>query len=53
MNREGEYKRTIVKVPKLTDDIKTRDHNYPRDKPIGNLLTGWVVSGIRPHGCRR
>jgi hypothetical protein len=45
-SREGEYKRTIVKVSKLTDDIKTGGHNYPRDKSIGNLFTGWAVSGI-------
>ena len=46
MNREGEYQRTIVKVSKLTGDIKTGGHNYPWEEPIGNLLTGWVVSGI-------
>jgi hypothetical protein len=45
-NREGEYKRTIVKVSKLSDDIKTGGHKHPRDKPIGNLFTGWAVSGI-------
>jgi len=45
-SREGEYKRTIVKVSKLANDIKTGGHNYPRDKPIGNLFTGWAVSGI-------
>jgi hypothetical protein len=28
------------------DDIKTGDVMLPRDEPIGNLLTGWVVSGI-------
>ena len=39
MNREGEYQRTIVKVSKLTGDIKTGGHNYPWDDPIGNLLT--------------
>ena len=50
--REGEYKRTIVKVSKLTDDIKTGGHNYPRDKPIGNLFTGWAVSGIEMAGAR-
>lgn len=27
-------------------DIKTGGDNYPRDEPIGSLLTGWVVSGI-------
>jgi len=46
-SREGEYKRTIVKVSKLTNDIKTGGHNYPRDKSIGNLFTGWAVSGIK------
>ena len=46
MDREGEYKRTIVKVSKLTGDIKTGGHNYPRDESIGNLLTGWAVPGI-------
>ena len=39
MNREGEYQRTIVKVSKLTGDIKTGGHNYPWEEPIGNLLT--------------
>lgn len=28
------------------DDIKTGEVMLPRDKPIGNLLTGWAVSGI-------
>ena len=46
MDREGEYKRIIVKVSKLTGDIKTGGHNYPRDEPTGNLFTGWAVSGI-------
>jgi hypothetical protein len=45
-SREGEHKRTIVKVSKLTGDTKTGGHNYPRDKSIGNLFTGWAVSGI-------
>ena len=27
-------------------DIKTGDLVFLRDQPIGNLLTGWVVSGI-------
>ena len=45
-SREGEYKRTIVKVSKLTNDIKTGGHNYPRGKSIGNLFTGWAVSGV-------
>jgi len=45
-NREGEYKRTIIKVSKLIADIRTGGHNYPRDKSIGNLFTGWAVSGI-------
>lgn len=27
-------------------DIKTGGDNYPRDEPIGSLLTGWVVSRI-------
>ncbi|KKM64868.1 hypothetical protein LCGC14_1497060 [marine sediment metagenome] len=45
-NREGEHKQIIVQVSKLKTDIKTGGHNYPRDKSIGNLLTGWVVSGI-------
>lgn len=45
-NREGEHKQIIVQVSKLKTDIKTGGHNYPRDKSIGNLLTGWMVSGI-------
>jgi len=28
------------------DDIKTREVMLPWDKSIGNLLTGWAVSGI-------
>ena len=28
------------------DDIKTGEVMLLRDEPIGNLLTGWVVSGI-------
>ena len=28
------------------DDIKTGEVMLPRDEPIGNLSTGWVVSGI-------
>jgi hypothetical protein len=46
VNREGERKRTIVEVSKLTADIKTGGHNYSRDEPIGSLPTGWAVSGI-------
>ena len=45
-SREGEYKRTIVKVSKLTNDIKTGGHNYPRDKSIGNLFTGWALNDM-------
>jgi len=30
----------------LIDDIKTGDLVFLRDQPIGNLFTGWVVSGI-------
>jgi hypothetical protein len=44
-DREGEYKRTIVKVSKLTDDIKTGGHNYSRDEPIGEPAD-WV-GGVR------
>jgi ribosomal protein L2 len=33
-------------VESALDDIKTGEVMLPRDKPIGNLLTGWVVSGI-------
>lgn len=33
-------------MSKLITDIKTGDHNYPRDKSTGNLFTGWAVSGI-------
>lgn len=28
------------------DDIKTEDGEFSRDEPIGNLFTGWAVSGI-------
>lgn len=34
------------KCRKGLDDIKTGEVMLPRDKPIGNLLTGWAVSGI-------
>ncbi len=33
-------------VESALDDIKTGDLVFLRDQPIGNLLTGWVVSGI-------
>jgi hypothetical protein len=33
-------------VENALDDIKTGEVMLPRDKPIGNLLTGWAVSGI-------
>ena len=33
-------------VENILDDIKTGVFLLLRDKPIGNLLTGWVVSGI-------
>jgi hypothetical protein len=33
-------------VETVLDDIKTGEVMLPRDKPIGNLLTGWAVSGI-------
>ena len=33
-------------VESALDDIKTGEVMLLRDKPIGNLLTGWVVSGI-------
>ena len=36
--------RSSVESP--IDDIKTGEVLLPRDKPIGNLLTGWAVSGI-------
>lgn len=29
------------------DDIKTEDGHFLRDEPIGNLCTGWAVSGIK------
>lgn len=35
-----------MKVSILKPDIKTEGHNYPRDESIGNLLTGWAMSGI-------
>jgi len=28
------------------DDIKTGEVMLPREEPIGNLFTGWAVSGI-------
>jgi hypothetical protein len=46
MNREGEYKRIIVKVSIFENDIKTESVNLSWDKSIGNLFTGWAVSGI-------
>ena len=33
-------------VESTLDDIKTGEVMLPRDEPIGNLLTGWAVSGI-------
>ena len=33
-------------VESALDDIKTGEVMLLRDKPIGNLLTGWAVSGI-------
>ena len=33
-------------VESTLDDIKTGVFLLLRDKPIGNLLTGWTVSGI-------
>ena len=33
-------------VETLIGDIKTGEVILLRDKPIGNLFTGWVVSGI-------
>jgi hypothetical protein len=33
-------------VETVLDDIKTGEVMLPRNKPIGNLLTGWAVSGI-------
>ena len=33
-------------VENILDDIKTGVFLLLRDKPIGNLLTGWAVSGI-------
>jgi len=33
-------------VETAIDDIKTGEVMLPRDKPTGNLLTGWAVSGI-------
>lgn len=33
-------------VETALDDIKTGEVMLPRDEPIGDLFTGWVVSGI-------
>lgn len=33
-------------VETVLDDIKTGEVMLLRDEPIGNLLTGWAVSGI-------
>ena len=33
-------------VESTLNDIKTGEVLLPRDKPIGNLFTGWAVSGI-------
>lgn len=33
-------------VESALDDIKTGEVLLPRDEPIGNLFTGWAVSGI-------
>ena len=48
--RYGPRRRTPVNhrssVENALDDIKTGEVMLLRDKPIGNLLTGWAVSGI-------
>ncbi len=36
-----------MKCRKRRDDIKTRGESLTWDKSIGNLFTGWVVSGIK------
>ena len=36
----------LFKCRKCLDDIKTRAVMLPWDKSIGNLFTGWAVSGI-------
>ena len=36
-----------MKCRKRRDDIKTRGESLIWDKSIGNLFTGWVVSGIK------
>ena len=33
-------------VERSLDDIRTGEGLLPWDEPIGNLLTGWAVSGI-------
>ena len=47
MDREDEYQRTTVKASINITDIKTRGPVYLWDKSIGNLLTGWAVSGVK------
>jgi hypothetical protein len=37
----------LMKCRKRRDDIKTRGESLTWDKSIGNLFTGWVVSGIK------
>ncbi len=36
-----------MKCRKRRDDIKTRGESLTWYKSIGNLFTGWVVSGIK------
>jgi len=48
MNQKDERKRTVDEVSKcLTVSIKTVGLAEPRDKSRGNLLTAWVVLGIK------
>ena len=38
-----------TKCRKQSDDVKTVEANWPRDKFSGCLVTGWVASGMRQH----
>ncbi len=37
----------LLKCRKRRDDIKTRGESLTWDKSIGNLFTGWMVSGMK------
>lgn len=45
--RKANGSEPLLKRRKSRDDIKTRGTLLTWDKSIGNLLTGWMVSGVK------